>query len=462
MVSEDNGPQSAPTSVGKSDGSSDGTSPRRRERRRPWAPRSLREPAQLTTDGSAAEGAQDAQAKPTFFAVPSEGTPELIDTPAALAAAVSELAGGTGPFAVDSERAAGFRYSQRAYLVQIRRAGSGTHLIDPLPLTAHLDDLRAVMAEDEWILHAASQDLPCMRELGLEPPSLFDTELAGRLLGRQYVGLGAMVSDDLGVSLAKEHSASDWSVRPIDTDALNYAALDVEFLVPLREKLADELAIAGKSDWAAQEFEHVRLMPEAAPRPDPWRRTHSIGEVRTQRGLAVVRELWLARDQIARDRDLAPGKVVNDRAIVALAARETLPSELPPVREWRKGDPELWGVAYARAMSLPQAELPPLRGPSRGGLPEPRIWSRVNPPAARRLLVVREAVRLRAELLSLPQENLLSPATQRRIAWEVTDLRDDEIARIAQADGARPWQIENALPAIAAGLVDLAEQQARS
>lgn len=416
----------------------------------------------MTTDGSAAEGAQDAQAKPTFFAVPSEGTPDLIDSATALAAAVRALAGGTGPFAVDSERAAGFRYSQRAYLVQIRRAGSGTHLIDPLPLIAHLDELRAVMATDEWILHAASQDLPCLRELGLEPPSLFDTELAGRLLGRQYVGLGAMVLDDLGVSLAKEHSASDWSVRPIDVDALNYAALDVEFLVPLREKLAGELAIAGKSDWAAQEFEHARLMPDPAPRPDPWRRTHSIGEVRTQRGLAVVREMWLARDQIARDQDLAPGKVVNDRAIVALAARESLPSELPPVREWRKGDPELWRVAYARAMSLPQAELPPLRGPSRGGLPEPRVWNRVNPPAAHRLLVVREAVRQRAEVLSLPQENLLGPATQRRIAWEVTDLRDDEIARIAAADGARPWQIENALPAIAAGLMDLAEQQARS
>lgn len=373
---------------------------------------------------------------------PAEGIPPVVDSPEALDETVRRLAEGTGPIAVDSERAAGFRYSQRAYLVQVRREGSGTHLIDPIPLTDHLDGLREVMNSSEWILHAASQDLPCLRELGLEPPHLFDTELAGRLLGRTRVGLGTMVAELIGVALAKEHSASDWSVRPITESGRAYAALDVEYLVQLRGILVEQLEEAGKTEWAMQEFEHARTTPENPPRPDPWRRTSSIGDVRTARGLAVVREMWKTRDAIAQAVDIAPGRLVNDRAIAALAARDPLPNTLPRSRDWRRHDPQAWEKAYQKALNLPTQELPPRRGPSRGGLPEPRTWTRVNPPAARRLGAVREVVQQLSQKLKVPQENLLAPATQRRIAWESTLPSGDEVAQIAIRDGARPWQVE--------------------
>lgn len=391
---------------------------------------------------------------------PAGGTPPLVDSPEMLAETVRLLASGTGSFAVDAERAAGFRYSQRAYLIQVRRSGAGTHLIDPIPLTEHMSELRRVMASDDWILHAASQDLPCLRDLGLEPPSLFDTELAGRLLGRSRVGLGTMVASEIGVGLAKEHSASDWSARPISVSELNYAALDVEYLIPLRDSLSTALRVAGKSTWAEEEFEYVRTAPPAPARSEPWRRTHSIGEVRTQRGLAIVREMWFARDAMAQARDISPGKLVNDRAIVALASREPFPATLPASREWRRGDPAVWEQAYQKALSLPTGELPARRGPSRGGLPEPRVWSRANPPAAARLTVVREAMAERSEVLSVPQEYLLGPAAQRRIAWEVTSAHETEVAAIAQAQGARRWQIDNAVPAIAEALVHLAKRGA--
>ena len=117
------------------------------------------------------------------------------------------LAGGHGPFAVDAERASGFRYSNRAYLIQIRRAGAGTVLIDPVshggdPLTV-LRPVAEVLAEDEWILHAADQDLPCLAEVGMRPPALYDTELAGRLAGFDRVNLAAMAQRLLGLGLAK-------------------------------------------------------------------------------------------------------------------------------------------------------------------------------------------------------------------------------------------------------------------
>ena len=146
--------------------------------------------------------------------------------------------------AVDAERAHGFRYSQRAYLIQLRRAGAGTHLIDPIAFGQPADlSVRSAtaLADAEWVIHAASQDLPCLYEVGLVPRTLFDTELAARLLGYPRVALGTMLEELLGVRLLKEHSAADWSTRPLPSEWLNYAALDVELLVELRDRLAAEL-----------------------------------------------------------------------------------------------------------------------------------------------------------------------------------------------------------------------------
>ncbi len=181
-----------------------------------------------------------------------------------LAAVIARLAGGSGPVAMDSERASGFRYGQRAYLVQICREGSGTFLIDPIALP-DLSGVAAAIADAEWILHAASQDLPCLAEVGLVPRTLFDTELAGRLLGRDRVGLAALVESELGVTLAKEHSAADWSTRPLPEPWLRYAALDVEYLIELREVLGEALQEAGKGEWARQEFAAIAAAPAPAP-----------------------------------------------------------------------------------------------------------------------------------------------------------------------------------------------------
>ncbi len=189
--------------------------------------------------------------------------------------AASELAAGTGPIAVDAERASGYRYGQRAYLVQIRRNGSGSFLVDPVAFD-DLSPLAEAINDAEWVLHAASQDLPCLSEIGLRPRELFDTELAGRLLGHPRVGLGAMTESVLGIGLEKGHAAADWSTRPLPEDWLRYAALDVEVLIDLRDALAAELDEAGKTEWARQEFAAIAAAPPAAPRVDPWRRTSGM------------------------------------------------------------------------------------------------------------------------------------------------------------------------------------------
>ncbi len=237
---------------------------------------------------------------------PADGVPDVIGTPEQLQAAITSLQGGSGPVAVDAERAHGFRYSQRAYLIQLRRRGSGTHLIDPIAFelparsgesgarVADLSALGTAIADAEWVIHAASQDLSCLHAVGLVPRMLFDTELAGRLLGYPRVALGTMLEELLGVRLLKEHSASDWSSRPLPREWLTYAALDVELLLELRDVLATQLQEAGKWEWAQQDF--AALVSTAgvqpAPRQDPWRRTSGIHRIRNRRGLGYIAELW--------------------------------------------------------------------------------------------------------------------------------------------------------------------------
>lgn len=401
------------------------------------------------------------------YARPAEGLPSVTDRPAALVTAARAIAEGDGPVAVDAERASGFRYGQDAYLVQLRRHGAGTVLIDPLT-AGDLTVLAQALDGPQWVLHAATQDLPCLAALGLVPRSLFDTELAARLLGREHVGLGAVTEETLGLHLAKDHAAADWSTRPLPESWLIYAALDVELLVPLKEALQAELEDAGKADWALQEFEHVRTRPPRPSRTDPWRRTPKAGQVvRSRRSLAVLRELWTARERLAAELDRSPSKVLSHQALVAAAAaKPTSRRQLSALREFScrqaRQHQETWWRAVERALELPEDELPPVHAPLPDGeLPRPRSWARNHAEAAGVLELVRATVRTCAEELRVPQELLVNPETQRRLAW---DLGQDQatgakvevsVAALSarlEALEARPWQVEQVAPALSAAL----------
>jgi ribonuclease D len=376
---------------------------------------------------------------------PRDGLPPIVTNTAQLAAAVAALAGGTGPVAVDAERASGFRYGQRAFLVQFRRAGAGTVLIDPVACP-DLSALDAALAGTEAVLHAASQDLACLAELGYRPRRLFDTEVAGRLLGCPRVGLAAMVEAMLGLRLEKTHSAADWSTRPLPAEWLKYAALDVEVLVELRDVLAELLAAQGKVEWASQEFAAVLAAEPSPPRADPWRRTSGIHRVRNRRGLAVVRELWLERDKIARRRDMSPTRVLPDAAIVEAARVPPAgAAELAGIagfggRNARRHEAE-WLRAIGRARALPERALPEASAPRGDGPPPAHRWAERDPEAARRLTAVRAVVAALADSHGLPAENLLPPDAVRRLAWQPpAEISPASVAADLVGYGARPWQ----------------------
>jgi ribonuclease D len=377
---------------------------------------------------------------------PRDGLPPLIVTADALDEATRKLGAGHGPVAVDAERASGFRYGHRAFLVQLRRGGAGTVLIDPVACP-DLSGINDALAGTEAVIHAASQDLPCLADLGYRPQLLFDTELAGRLLGYPRVGLGTLVESVLGLTLEKSHSAADWSTRPLPEEWLRYAALDVEVLVELRDALAAQLADQGKTEWAQQEFAAVLSTGPAPPRAEPWRRTSGIHRVRSRRGLAVVRELWLERDRIARRRDLSPTRVLPDAAIVEAA--RSLPTgsgDLAGIagfngRGARRHTAE-WQRAVGRARAQAERALPAVSARSSDGPPPAHRWQERDPDAATRLTTVRAVVAALADEHHLPAENLVPPDAVRRLAWQPPQPPSPEAVAASLAGfGARPWQV---------------------
>lgn len=390
-----------------------------------------------------------------------DGLPPVTDTAERLAEACAAIVAGTGPVALDAERASGYRYSNRAYLIQLRREGSGTWLVDPVAFDS-LAPLAEALAGTEWILHAATQDLPCLADVGLRPTELFDTELAGRLLGYPRVGLATLVETVLGRRLKKEHSAVDWSRRPLPAPWLEYAALDVEVLVELRDALAAELEEKGKAQWAREEFEHL-LDFAPTPRADAWRRTSGMHRIRGRRGLGAVKALWEARDALAERRDVTPGRIIPDAAIVAAA------TELPADRDallatkgfHGRGAERYatrWVAALREVLGLDEDALPS-RAPRHDGPPLPRAWAERDPVAARRLTLAREAMAQLAEEHDLPVENLLTPDYLRRVLWSPPPVRDPRslaaAVDAALADlGARPWQIELTGPVITRAILD--------
>lgn len=402
----------------------------------------------------------------TPLLTPRAGVPEVISADSKFEEMITQLLKGDGPIAIDAERASGYKYSQRAYLIQIYRNNGGLHLIDPIPFIGSQlwQKYNENFARYEWVIHASTQDLPCLLELGLDPQTLFDTELGARIAGCPKVGLGPLSESLLELQLAKEHSAVDWSIRPLKAEWLTYAALDVDVLLDIREKVETLLIEKNKLEWAKEDFASIlknfKEKQDQPAKPDRWRRTSGMHKVRDRLTMTIIKDLWISRNDLAQELDLAPGRVLADEAIVEIAIkRPTTAEEIAKVIGWRTKleSPPFgrWLAVLNKSLVTPIDEQVELRVPSTS-LPPIKIWKDKNPLGYARLTHARGKIAELSTEIEVPAENLITPELVRKLCWELPlvdhSKYEEFVVSQLKSYGARDWQINQVAPLIASAL----------
>ncbi len=247
---------------------------------------------------------------------------EWVDTPEALAAAAKRLSRAKA-IALDTEADSFYHYFHKCCLLQISD-GEKVYLVDTLALKQP-EPLKAIFASPriDKILHAAEQDILYLRrDFGFDVHPLFDTMIAAQLLGKPSVGLAGLLAAHFGAKLDKGCQRDDWSRRPLNDRQKAYAAADVLHLIPLRKLLQGELEKNERLEWAQEEFEvvsHRSREPREFDPQDFWG-LKGARDLEPQQA-AVLRELYIMRDERARAADLPPFRIVSDATLVALTMR---------------------------------------------------------------------------------------------------------------------------------------------
>src|SRR5689334_4303037 len=222
--------------------------------------------------------------------------------------------------AIDTEGASFHRFLDRIYLLQLSTRDRSA-IIDPLPIGVP-NELGKLLEDSavEIVFHDADYDLRLLRQdYGWHVRNIFDTRVAAQLLGIRAFGLAALLEKYFGVKLDKKHQRADWSMRPLTPDMLEYAAQDTLHLLGLRDRLADQLTRAGRWEWAREEF--ARLEETSWDDEDESTAFLRIRGARdlNRRELAILRELVVWRDDVARRADRATFRVLGNDPLFEIA-----------------------------------------------------------------------------------------------------------------------------------------------
>lgn len=362
------------------------------------------------------------------------GSTIYLDTPEAVTRFIDSIAG-TREIALDTEGASFHRYVDRIYLLQLSTA-SANAIIDPLPVGVPQGLGKLLEDPDvEVVFHDADYDLRLLhQDYGWRTTHIFDTRIAAQLLGLKAFGLAALLERYFGLKLDKKHQRADWSMRPLSRDMLDYAALDTLYLLPLRDKLRDELRSAGRLGWAEEEFRRLEGTQWEVEDPDAAFLRMKGARDLDRRQLAYLRELFAWRNRVAAQLDRATFRVASNEMLIAIAqaapdstnALAGIKAVPPPIRQ-RHGAEMLECVR--RGASVAEAELP--------RFPRAQRWERDNDFDARvnRLRAVRDAA---AQRLALDPGVLCSRERLEAIAR--LDARS--IESLEGVEGLRRWQID--------------------
>jgi ribonuclease D len=379
---------------------------------------------------------------------------KIVDTVEKLNELIAAVERTKDPIAIDAERASGFRYGQKAYLIQVAIKDDCIYLLDPTIAypESDLQHLQQTLNSTTWIIHAASQDLPCLAEYGLKPINLFDTELAGRLLGLAKVSLASLTELYLKQSLAKEHSAVDWSTRPLPDSWIVYAALDVDVLFELWDAVANDLVAKNKMEIALAEFEQQKNFEVRNRGSERWRTTNGIHELKEAKSLTILKALWEAREQLAQEKDIAPGRLIPDASLIAVVkAQPKTRTELASIRDFTgrasRTYIDLWWKAFE--LGSQSSDLVELR-PKATGIPNHRNWPSKFPDAHRRLLWSKKLLQQLSSDVQIPIENLVAPEVLKNICFSPPESSLEEVAASLKMKGVRDWQVNLVAPVLLA------------
>jgi ribonuclease D len=351
-----------------------------------------------------------------------------------LDALVDELAG-CRALGIDTEADSLHHYVEKVCLIQLTAFGGASWLLDPLAIP-DLSPLAPILADASVlkVVHGGDNDVTSMRrDFGFAFCTMFDTSIAARLLGDTEVGLQALVRNQLGVELSKSSQRDDWSKRPLTAKQEAYALSDVEHLMALAANLTLRLADAGRTEWAREEFAALANLPPATKRtgPDEFRRIKGSAKL-PRRQQAVLRELYLWREQRAAEADRPPFKIVGSEVLLALA--EQLPTEVADVARTLSPYPrqaeqaEVVFAAIERGLGLPDDELPTRESGERPTL-SAAVRRRIE---ALRAWRVEQAAQLRLDpSIVLPQ----------RVIDRVASAGPRTLAEFAAIEGVRQWRV---------------------
>jgi ribonuclease D len=328
--------------------------------------------------------------------------------------------------AVDTEADSLHSYFDKVCLIQMTAAGEDL-VIDPLS-GVDLQRFGDVLADERItkILHGGDYDVRILnRDFGFTIRNLVDTSICAQLLGYEAFGLAALLERHFGVKLNKTHQRADWAMRPLTPEMLEYAALDTHYLIELAAKLRAELEALGRWEWALEEFarlENVRY--DKTEDPEPWRRLKNIGAF-DRRSLAIVRDLYMWRDALARKADRPPFKIIgNDQLIEMTKARPDSVAALAKVKGMPKYHADRYGRDLVRiiknALELPEEALPE-KGEAKAWLRDREVEGRIE-----RMKKVRDkiAAELRVDVSILAPRHVLAAVAERGSYDDIPAMRE--------------------------------------
>ncbi|MBA3397497.1 MAG: HRDC domain-containing protein [Deltaproteobacteria bacterium] len=335
----------------------------------------------------------------------------------------------------DTEADSLHHYTEKVCLLQLTAFGGPSWLVDPLALE-DLSSLAPIFADPTVlkVVHGGDNDVTTMRrDFGFTFRTLFDTSVAGRLLGDTELGLQAMVRNELGIELTKGSQKDDWSKRPLTSKQEAYALADVAYLMELAARLTARLAAAERTEWAREEFAVLESLPPAKKRsgPDEFRRIKGSAKL-SRRQQAVLRELYAWREERAAAADRPPFKIVGPEVLLELA--EQSPTTADEVARAlssysrQSGQVEVVLAAIERGLAMPEAELPTR---------EPREHKSISAAAHRRFDALRTWRDEQATRTGLDPSIVLPLRLIERLALAAPQT----LAELAEVEGVRRWRV---------------------